>query len=222
MLKFLKSVHWADKLVDVFVVVLSISIAFWLNNWRENSSNYSKEKKYLLNLSEDLAKDSANLAYIKDEMKDVFHDIERILHISPHEHMADSVSTYLIKSFTYDYFVFYPEDYTYKTLQQSGDIGLIKSDSIRQTLSHLYDNYEVINLLKNAVYDFQQEDVNKYFNNYDRRREKVIDPALFQTTNFDHMILDQRAYYNKYLEIIHDALEKHSSLQNLIREELEE
>jgi hypothetical protein len=155
-------------------------------------------------------------------MQDVFHDIERIMKISPYSNMADSVSTYLTNSFTYDYFVFYPEDYTYMTLQQSGDIGLIKSDSIRQTLSHLYDNYELIDLLKVAAYDLQLNDISKYHYNYDKRREKVVDPTLFQTVDFDHVVLQQRSYYRAYFSIINDSMDKHCTLQKLIREELEE
>lgn len=222
MLKFFKSVHWGDKLVDVFVVVFSITIAFWLNNWREDRNNARQERAYLINLSEDLAKDSTLLTEKKEEMKNVFHDIERILRIAPDRNKADSVSTYYNATFTYNFFVFYPEDYTYKTLQQSGDIGLIKSDSIRQIMSHLYDNYQIIDLLKEAVYDFQLNDLTPYNNNYDSRREKVIDPALYQTLQFDGVVLQQRSYCNSYISFINDSMEKHRTLQQLIQKELEE
>lgn len=65
MRKFFTSVHWGDKLVDIFVVVFSITVAFWLNNWREDRSNARQERAYLINLSEDLAKDSTNLEKLR-------------------------------------------------------------------------------------------------------------------------------------------------------------
>ncbi|MEK6478785.1 DUF6090 family protein [Catalinimonas sp. 4WD22] len=222
MLKFLKSVHWADKLVDVFVVVLSISIAFWLNNWRENSSNTLKEKKYLLNLSEDLAKDSIELAFKQKNIKDVFEKIQRIQYLTSIQSKVDSIPIYMGYALNYDYFIFHPEDYTYKTLQQSGDISLIKSDTIRQTLSHLYDNYQMMDLLKDAGYFYQTDLILPFNNNYDLRTGKIIDPKVYQSPEFFNMIIYYRNTFGNYVDVTNNTFNKVCSLKKLIREELEE
>jgi len=141
------NVHWSDKLVDVLVVVLGITIAFWLNNWQEERKNAASEQKYLAALQTDLAKDTVQLLEITEHTDTILYSIEKMLRLAEKPVYADSVADYLSLLYYYNVFIFFPEDYTYKSLQQSGDIGLIQSDSILYVLSDLYDAYEYLNLL---------------------------------------------------------------------------
>ncbi|WPP51452.1 DUF6090 family protein [Catalinimonas niigatensis] len=221
MRKFFASVHWGDKLVDIFVVVFSITIAFWLNNWREDRSNARQERAYLINLSEDLAKDSTDLAERQKEVKIVFGQILRLQEISSIPEKVDSIPLLMYEALNYDIFVFYPEDYTYKTLQQSGDIGLVQSDTVRQVLSHLYDNYQFIDLIKETAYFYQTNLVLPFYNNHDIRNGEILDLDVFSSVEFFNMIIYYRNTFRNYINVINDSLEKHRTLQQLIQAELE-
>ena len=56
------NVQWTDKVVDLIVVILGITIAFTLNNWNNERQADKLRKKYLNSLYNDLQKDSVNLA----------------------------------------------------------------------------------------------------------------------------------------------------------------
>lgn len=221
MRKFFRSIHWGDKVIDILVVVLGITIAFGLNNWRENRQNAKLEQQYLKNMKEDLVKDTVRLVEIKEEMTGVFTRINRMLELSPNKDNADSIPKYL-GALNYDFFIFFPEDYTYQTLQQSGDIAIIQNDSIRQVISHLYDNYELIELLREVAYDYQFNLILPLVANYDSRRNKIIDPFIYTTPAFDNAVGYYRSALRNYRGLINDSLEKHRILQRLINEELDE
>ena len=57
----LRAVAWLDKLVDLLVVILGISIAFGINNWADGRKNERKKQRYLVSLKSDLQKDSVDL-----------------------------------------------------------------------------------------------------------------------------------------------------------------
>lgn len=200
---------------------MGITIAFGLNNWRENRQNAKLEQQYLKNLKEDLVKDTVVLVEIEEEMKEVFPQINRMLELSPDVANADSIPKYT-GILDIGIYLFYPEDYTYKTLQQSGDIRLIESDTIRQVLSQLYDNYELIELLRQAAYDYQFELIMPIFANYDLRRNRIIDRTFYANPTFDGAIVMYRNSLLAYQRLVEDSLEKHRTLQQLINEELDE
>jgi hypothetical protein len=217
--RLFSNVHWSDKLVDVLVVVLGITIAFWLNNWQSERKNSSSEQKYLAALQTDLAKDTVQLLEITKEMDTIFFAIERMLRLADKPENADSVADYL-SLISNDINVFFPEDYTYKSLQQSGDIGLIQNDSLLLILSDLYDYYEHINVMNELAYEYQLRNLLPYFDNYDLRREKVFSRKVYNNHIFDaHLIRYRRNLINRQ-KWINEAMEKHRTLQRLIREEL--
>ncbi|MEM6841472.1 MAG: DUF6090 family protein [Bacteroidota bacterium] len=222
MRRFLSSIQWSDKLIDILVVVLGITIAFGLNNWRENRQNAKLEQRYLKNLKEDLAKDTVRLVDIKEDLEGTSSAIERIKRISPKIENADSVASYLNGVFSLDYFIFFPEDYTYETLQQSGDISIIQSDSIRQVLSQLYDNYEFMRLIYEYAFESLFDKMLLYTNNLSARTKKIDDPTIYQSTHFDNLINEYGNQLANVGYLIDNSLEKHQILQELISEELNE
>ena len=216
--RLFSNVHWSDKLVDVLVVVLGITIAFWLSNWQEERKNSTSEQKYLAALQTDLAKDTVQLLEIAEDMDTIFFGIERMLRLADKPEKADSVADYL--SLINDIFVFFPEDYTYKSLQQSGDIGLIQNDSLLLVLSYLYDYYDYINMMNELAYEYQHRNLLPYFDNYDLRREKVFSWKAYNNHVFDAHLIRYRRNLRNRQKWINEALEKHRTLQRLIREEL--
>jgi hypothetical protein len=77
--RLFNNVHWSDKLINVLVVVLDITIAFWLNNWQETRKNKASEQRYLVALQTDLSKDTVSLLAITEDMDTILYSIERML-----------------------------------------------------------------------------------------------------------------------------------------------
>ncbi len=138
------AVPWLDKLVDLLVVILGISIAFGINNWADGRKNERKKHRYLVSLKSDLQKDSADLNSNLERLEDHGAILDSLLYFTYHQNAEDAESVAKTLLLVGNFGVFAPEDYTYRALQQTGDMGLLNNDSLQITLSRLYDVYEEI------------------------------------------------------------------------------
>ena len=72
-MKLKLKIDWSDFLLEIVSVFIGISIAFAVDNWREEKSNTKIEQGYLVGISNDIEKDivilERNIKF--DELKKV-------------------------------------------------------------------------------------------------------------------------------------------------------
>jgi hypothetical protein len=114
----------------------------------------------------------------------------------------------LIGSYNY----FEPNENTYVTLQQSGDLKVLKDKDFKKALVDLYRSYEII----------QQEHLNLssalddnfyplFMSNYDMINNKIIDIEYFKTPlfrNFVAFTMNETSILNQYYEHAQLRIEK--------------
>ena len=76
---------------------------------------------------------------------------------------------------------FYPNDFTYVSLTQSGDFKIIKNHTIRNLLVKLYSSYESIdreqsNLINNLDNNFFPA----FYESYNMANKRILDRTYFQ------------------------------------------
>jgi hypothetical protein len=54
-------IDWRNHFVELIVVFIGITLAFMLNNWRENNNNQEMAEKYLNSFRNDIAYDHTQL-----------------------------------------------------------------------------------------------------------------------------------------------------------------
>ena len=122
---------------EIFLVVIGILIALQINNWNEEQKIQIKEivnleglRSEILTSLEELKSDSSQHAEFYEATKKV-HDF---IHTKPA--LADS----MYKTFYYAsrYVYFFPTTSAYETLK-SGNLEVIKSDSLRDMITDLYE-----------------------------------------------------------------------------------
>ena len=106
---------WLDKLVDLLVVILGISIAFGINNWADGRKNERLEQTYLRGLQVDLSKDSIEMVYIIDNIDSLGRSIKIMNNLYGDVKNADSIGYHLTYLGRERFFS--SEDYTYRSLQ---------------------------------------------------------------------------------------------------------
>ncbi|MGB3779201.1 MAG: DUF6090 family protein [Tunicatimonas sp.] len=175
----LRAVPWLDKLVDLLVVILGISIAFGINNWADGRKNEQAKHRYLVSLANDLRADSMAL-------DDYYEDIQRSQGIidtlqyfvyEGDQSQANSIAKTMNALGRSGYFA--PEDYTYEALQQSGGFGVFTTDSLSIALSKLYNSYGVIESQQSLYQTIQFDFVVPYYFNYDLAGDIVIDSEVY-------------------------------------------
>lgn len=220
MRRFLQNIHWSDKLIDILVVVLGITIAFGLNNWNEHRQNAKLEQKYLKSLREDLVKDSVNLQGGFIYMDKISFSINRIFRLGENKD-SDSIS-YYFQALGDDYLIFRPEDYTYDALRQTGDINIIQRDTIVKTLSQLYDTYELFQIQVELAWRYNFDLLLPYYYNRNFRTGSVYDDTLYYDHKFQNSLIFYNGNLNNRQELMLASLRIIRQLIQLIDEELDE
>lgn len=172
---------WKNHFIELLIVIIGITIAFWLNNLANESSDRKLEEKFINDLRADLQRDSATLAYnvkFNERKVEILYGGIQLM-VSDTKHMySDSLINMLEAIGNYDFFV--SESFTLVSLLQSGDIKLLRSDELKKELLRLLKQYELIDRHQNNL--LQALD-NNYFplllGELDMLTQKPTDPDFF-------------------------------------------
>ena len=121
-------------------MIIGISIAFALNNWAGNNQARKIEKLYLRNLEKDLSNDLDSLN------KNIYllgQNLDDINKLEPHlGRKMPGRDTIFSKAFNVAATItFIPEDATYHTLINSGDLKLISDFNLKSSIEKHYREY---------------------------------------------------------------------------------
>jgi hypothetical protein len=136
--------NWMYGLGEFAIVVLGVLAAFWVENWNSDRNDQILETRYIAALLEDLRKDDLALQFAMSEAEDnsalgrmLLKAIEEdSISVSPNEFVkAASRSDWMQNpSFT---------RVTFTDLMNTGNLRLIRSDSIRASISSYYTSIEL-------------------------------------------------------------------------------
>ncbi|MEQ9299755.1 MAG: hypothetical protein RIF33_14375 [Cyclobacteriaceae bacterium] len=132
----MKSINWKDHLVNLVVVILGISIAFYLEGWRGDREDRKLEIKYLNDLALDLEYDEQLLdtLLIVDSIN--IMKMDDILNRSANGQRMDFDGTFLDLVY---YVPFTPKSVTYETIVNAGKLEVISSYEVQNNVVFLYN-----------------------------------------------------------------------------------
>lgn len=175
-----------DYLIEFFIVLLGITIAFWLSNLGEKKKEKELEALYLEDIRSDLKEDQEDLAYCIEENKQKLITLSKAITYYQGENNGTNLDS-LVKyaGLIGNYFHFNPNDYTYISLQQSGDFKILTSRELKSSLIELYKLYDFIEREQVNVLDALD---GNYFpvlmRNLDMVTGQVVNPGYFTSTEF--------------------------------------
>lgn len=156
-----KGINWRYAIGEVAIVMIGITLAFSLNNLKSNLENNNLQAQYLENLKRDSENEIAKLTTVSEKIN---QKINLINEVRPFLGDANKTKDSVVqKVFQIARRVdFTPENTTYLTLINSGDLKLIEDFDLRKQIeSHylLHDevmkNYSrVENIYANYLGDF--------------------------------------------------------------------
>ena len=122
---------------EIVLVVIGILIALSINNWNENRKNYDKENAILLNLKTEYETNKADLLETSNRNSKKYGLVKKILLFTgqSNKNLTKEISDEMIYSIfgghTADVSTGFIDD-----LLSSGNIYLVKNDSLRQKLTN--------------------------------------------------------------------------------------
>jgi hypothetical protein len=134
------SENWPQYILESIVIIASILLAIWLENWNESRIERQKETKYLKAIISDLEVDRSDLVWNRDFTKEKWTSNSRLLSLVREERpMYDSFNYDLANILTPVHFL--SNTSGYEAILNAG-IEIIGNDSLRSAIVFHYEWYE--------------------------------------------------------------------------------
>ena len=213
--------RWSNYLIELLIVIIGISIAFWLNNIALKNKNSLEKFSYLTDIKNDLKTDSLRLSINVKNNENKIKKLSNALELIEKSAPIETLLVNIIEIGNYDFFS--PDNFTLTSLLQSGDLKLIDSKETKKELLRLLKIYGSINNMQD---NFLQALDDNYFpmllSKVDMVKFKAIEPDFFydiEMKNYAVFTLNEtrqhiRTYryaqnqVNKLMKLIDDELGK--------------
>ncbi len=190
----MKKVNWLDHIANLLVVILGISIAFYLESYKEEEGNRAQERKYLESLIKDLDTDIRaldTLGIFNERISEALVTLSEASLGRPYG--SDTALMNYMFSIQYNP-PFSPQRTTYESLKASGKMDLIGSFEIRNEIVELYEQYyrgtnEYDASLNEHIRDFIRP---FYVKNIRFNSSQSISPDFLSENEFRNMIFGYR------------------------------
>jgi Family of unknown function (DUF6090) len=131
-------ISWSNKIIDLFVVIVGVSIAFTLSNWQLSNQSDQIQQHYLISLRNDLLKDQAILSNDIKLLRKQIYGVNKLFEYSNGKlNATDSLDEYM-KGILHQG-TFYPNNFTFQSIIQSGNITNFEDLDFVRDLTELYN-----------------------------------------------------------------------------------
>jgi len=210
------NLDWKSKFVDLFIVIIGITIAFKLNNWNESRKTEQKEVEYLESFYNENQENRENLISALNFSKATKKNIDSLKQILSSGSYADESIKPLIASMMAlaDYS---PSITTMENITASGEFELINDIELRKSIINTYNTYETTTKLEGLMTDYVNDYVTPYFmenfrfSNFGFIHADLTKDPLFENIvlGYDAMLVQQIGGYERNLDkqnLLHEKL----------------
>jgi hypothetical protein len=213
----------ASLLLEILMIVVGINVGLWFEGWFQDQQDAQIERQYLADLREDLLTDIANLDLVtkygetkSQRMAKLVAVMPTIAELSPEE-QAEAIFT------PSSYQFFEPSDFTYRSMQESGDFRLLRNSDIKKSILRLDRRHKDIALVqKNFLQALDDGYIPLMMNQFDIATMRVTDPTLFQNQAFRNFFAYTQQDGDTMVTLYRSARSESDKLIALIDQELGE
>jgi hypothetical protein len=174
-------------LLEILMIVVGINIALWFEGWFDDLKDAETEQQYLVGLRDDLISDLKLLDSVIESNSAELQQLGEIVPELPN--LGDAAPEVQARAiFTpSSYFFFEPSDFTYRSMQESGDFRLLSDADTKKRLLKLVRRYRLIDTLQgNFIQAMDDEYIPLMMSGFDLASATVSDPALLDNQAFSN------------------------------------
>jgi uncharacterized membrane protein YgaE (UPF0421/DUF939 family) len=168
---------------EIILVVIGILIALQVNNWNEIRKERLVEIKYLKNLKHDLQSDSTDLVYYKNIRVGQANAAQELIKLAKTKNVSDVFKLDSLYTTVALWWEFVPNNNTFEELRSSGNLKLLRNDTIKNLLLDLNkENEDLVSSrnhmrreYENYLYDQKNNQVNFLDVNDPEQIKNIID-----------------------------------------------
>ena len=212
-----------NLLLEILMIVIGINVALWFESWFQDLQDAEIAERYLGDLRDDLLTDIRNLDSVIKNGEAKLQQTAKIIELMPTftdlspEQQAQAIYT----PPNYQFFV--PSDFTYRSMQESGDFRLLRNSEIKKSILKLDRRHKDIAVIqKNYLQAMDDGYIPLMMNSFDIATMTITDPALLQDQLFRNFFVYTQQDTDTMVAMYRLARSQSEELVDLIEEELAE
>jgi hypothetical protein len=172
-------------LIEILMIVVGINIALWFEGWFEDLQDAETEQQYLEGLRDDLVTDLKQLDFAIEyntSRLELIGEILPGLGTLAHASSEEQANAMFAPS---SYHFFEPSDFTYRSMQESGDFRLLSDADTKKLLLMLVREYRLIDTLQdNFIQAMDDGYIPLMMSGFDLIDQRVSDPSIIENQQF--------------------------------------
>lgn len=215
--------RWPEYMIEILVIILSISASFALDEWKDKQHKQELEQLYLKELARDIESDVNQLNEIIVETKQIVLKAGKLINLDQQALQADYSQLTNDIRFTFKRPRFVAQDATFSDLKSTGNMQSLSSFSLKNELFNYYKQYESIILIETA----ELETTNAFIGPYILRRlplmsgrgndRKLILTSMFKDVEFQNSMLVRQSTREELLGEYSQALKQGKQILTAIK-----
>jgi hypothetical protein len=221
MFKLPRNGRKTNLLLEVLMIVIGINVALWFEGWFQDLQDAEIEERYIADLRDDLLTDIENLDLViangeaKSQRAAKFIELMPTLAERAPEEQAQAIYT----PASYQFFV--PSDFTYRSMQESGDFRLLRNSKIKKSILRLDRRHkDIASQQKNYLQALDDGYIPLMMSGFDLAAMRVTDPTLLQDQMFRNFFVYTRQDTDAMVALYRLARSESEELLKLIEDEL--
>lgn len=185
MFKVPKNGSKGGLVAEILMIVIGINVALWFEGWFQDLSDAETEAQYLVELRDDLRIDIQNLDNLIEvntrkvnTIGEILGKLDQLNDLSAEE----QASVIFAPS---SYLFFQPSDFTYRSMQESGDFRLLSNTAIKKGILRLDRRHKEIAMLQNNFLQALDDGyIPLMMDGFDIVNTRIADPGLYENVTF--------------------------------------
>ncbi len=174
-----------NLLLEILMIVVGINVALWFEGWFQDLEDRDTEERYLVDLRADLVTDIDSLNELAEWAEQKSKTAQDIVGRLPGLHELPPEELARVVSFPSSYQFFTPSDFTYRSMQESGDFRLLENDAIKRSILRLDRRHkQIAELQKNYLQALDDGYIPLMMNSFDLSTARLTDATLLEDQLF--------------------------------------
>lgn len=216
-----QKINWTNHFIELLVVVIGITIAFMLENWRQNSAYDELEQKYLNSLKSDLMSDKqlldSTVSYVEKQNSILGEFVAEIRTGNVIKQKAEEMIPQVLISHG-----FAPKQATYQSITNSGNLDIINDYKLLESLASYYNSYDELSIKEKILYDYQLKFVLPFvYENVDFLSGEIVDKSAINGFEFKNIVTGYYTLVGQNLEVYRNYKEANKELLEKIEQHLD-
>ena len=212
-----QKIEWMNHFIELIVVFIGITLAFMLNNWREDYKSQRMEVQYMNSFYNEISESGNKLDSILVDNQEKSQRLAAALKQMQADNFPLDSAINVVADLA-RISIFIPRTNTYESIRNSGNLNLISDYQTRLKIIAYYESFSG----KALVEEYYRNYIDDYFipfflENVDLVSGEIVNIEFFKTVRFRNLISGYYQLHSQLVDKYEDIQKINTELLDLIK-----